>query len=98
MNRVEAILDELKRQQQKYPDDNFWVKSHEEKIAFLEWLLEDGGVLPHYEIHERQDSPTVWGMGDVTYHVNLQLNEKPTTYTQAILVFDYKRREESDGA
>lgn len=90
MNRIEKILEEAESQLAKYPDDELWIGMLGKQVAFYKWLLEESDELPLYELHQPQVEPTVWGMGDVSHHIRIQLQKIKTPASPAVLVFDYQ--------
>lgn len=89
MNRVEIMLATAKSKLSQYPDDRFWAETYGKQVKFFEWLLEETDYMCHWEIHQPRVSPQVWGMGDVTHSVSIQLNKIKTPASPVVLVFDY---------
>lgn len=98
MNRIERIIEEIQGKiddyREKYPEeaknDRWVIPRYEKQLEFYNWLLEDSDEPPIYELHDKQVSPSVWGMGDVSYHVNIQLSKMDTSASPKILIFDYR--------
>lgn len=93
MNRIEKILEEVEK---KLVDAKgySWEKTYEKQVDFFKWLLEETEDVPIYEVHEEHVSPTVWGMGDVSHHISIQLQKIKTPASPVILIFDYQAPKE----
>lgn len=89
MNRVEIMLATAKSKLSQHPDVWHWVETYEKQVKFLEWLLEETDYMCHWEIHQPRVSPQVWGMGDVTHSISIQLKKIKTPASPVVLVFDY---------
>ena len=97
MNKIEWIIKEIQGKiddyREKYPekskDDKWVIPKWEKQLEFYKWILADSDAPPVWELHDRRPSPTVWGMGDVTYNLNLQLTKMDTSSSPKILIFDY---------
>ncbi len=104
MNRIERIIEALQGKiadyREKYPEksknDRWVIPSVKKQIEFFTWLLEEANEPPLYELHDKQVKPIVWGMGDVSYHVDIQLNKMDTGASPKILVFDFQSSERSE--
>lgn len=90
MNRIEKILEEVERKIAKYPDDVLWMDRYKKQGEFFKWLLEDSEEIPLYELHQPRVKPSVWGFGDVSYHIDIQLQKIKTPAMPVVLIFDYK--------
>ncbi|GAI19668.1 unnamed protein product [marine sediment metagenome] len=98
MNRIERIIEEIQGKidayKEKYPEeakDDLWVIPRWEKqLEFYNWLLEDSDEVPVYELHDERVRPTVWGMGDVTFNISIQLNKMDARSSPKVLIFDYR--------
>ncbi len=91
MNRIEKILGEVEKKRDEYPEDKHWVDTYEKQAEFFRWLLEEAEDVPTYEVHQPRVEPTVWGMGDVSYHIRIQLQKIKTSLDgPVVLIFDYQ--------
>lgn len=98
MNRIERIIEkvqgEIDAYREKYPeeakDDKWVIPRWEKQLEFYNWLLEEADEAPTYELHDERVKPTVWGMGDVSYSIDFQLNKMDAGASPKILVFDYR--------
>ncbi len=103
MNRIEWMIknarDKINDYREKYleeaADDRWFTPRLEKQIKFYEWLLEDSDESPVYELHDESASPTVWGMGDVTFNISIQLQKMDGRSSPKILILDYRPPKES---
>lgn len=96
MNRIEIMLEVAKNQLKQYPEDRGWVETYSGQVRFLEWLLEESDEMVPYEIHQKRVSRLVWGIGDISYHIELQLHNKPSVSEPVILVFNYDHSKQKE--
>ena len=95
MNRLEKIIEELESEierGQKWSHGNgqTWVSQvNTPRIAFLKWLLEESDESIIYEFHTGDVKPSVWGMGDVTYSMDIQLNKLKAYSKPVVFVVKY---------
>lgn len=89
MNRIEKMLEDAKEQLEDAKGYS-WEKRYEERVEFFKWLLEEVDELPPFELHQPRVTPTVWGMGDVSHHISIQLRKIKTPSSPVVLVFDYR--------
>jgi len=93
LNRLEKILEEKRKNLKDAEEYEFTRKVCEKQVKFFEWLLEEADSAPVHEVHDCRISPTVWGMGDVSYHISIQLHKIKMPSMPIALVFDYKENE-----
>ena len=112
MNKIEHLLSELQRKleeavefhKDKMNDAEQWVMEPlRKKIAFFKWLLIENEEEFHCEYHITRIDPTVWGDGDTSFSVRIQVEGKSDFRdndpgferhdTATVLVFKYPERE-----
>ena len=115
MNKIEYLLSELEKKleeavefhKDKVNDAERWVIDPlRKKIAFFDWLLsEDDNEEFHCEYHATKVEPTVWGDGDTSFNVKIQVEGKSDFRDDdpgfercdiaTVLIFKYPEREVS---
>ena len=96
MNRLEKIIEELEEAIVRTDNDIWVVEVNKPRIEFLKWLLEESNELPIYEFHTGKVTPTVWGMGDVSYDMSIQLSRFKAYSNPVVFVVGYPVRGEGD--